>query len=667
MSDQRESQEYPDSREGVESPSGEAREHGTEMAKDLFSELNGALDDSVKARIIELRELAVEREYPPFAEYPLAGIEADIEKVVAEAGYDAGILRLGPPTAKKNQDIAGIDLAFNAAGLAKRADRNPVEAAEELASQIGERDYVAEVTTVGPFVNITLDYERLAPAVVESIQSGQENYGRFTEGEGKPRLVLVDYSSPNIAKNMTVAHLRSTIIGESLATIHEAGGDTAVRVNHIGDWGTQFGKIIYQYRAELETHGDAFQTRLDEDPAAVLLEIYRKFNEEKKDDLEANQEAQEIFLALEQGDPELVALWDQFKKWSMADFAPVYERLQVEFDAIQGESFYEDRMAEVVEEGLASGVLRRNEEGAVVFPAQTLVDRVTGKENSSVMEDQNGDPRDEIILKPSGGTVYLTRDLAAIKYRAQELGVDKILYVIGKEQQGHCLMLFNMAEQLGYIKPGQAEHISFGHLNVDGRKMKSREGKVVLLDELLTEATAQAANLIAERRDGAKTRADDETRTAEQIGVGSVIFNDLSQDRRMDIEFNPDSAASVESGRLPYIQYTHARLCSVERRLPETFEAEPDYAALSDVEKGIVFKLASYPAVVRRAAQHNLPHHVASYLTELCQDLNYFYQSHSVLKAEGSEQATRAAIISTARQVIQNATGLLHVEVPERM
>jgi arginyl-tRNA synthetase len=282
------------------------------------------------------------------------------------------------------------------------------------------------------------------------------------------------------------------------------------------------------------------------------------------------------------------------------------------------------------------------------------------------MVDQEGEPRDEIVLKPTGGTVYLTRDLASIRYRTQSLGADKLLYVIGKEQRIHCLVLFTMAEQLGYIRHGQALHTAFGHLNVGGRKMRSRGGTIVLLNDLIDEAIAAATGLARERGQAAGLDGAQQAEVARQVGIGSLIYNDLRQDRQSDIEFNPDVAGSLEAGQGPYIQYAYARLRSITGK----FEAagEPSVPAEPDpTEIDLAFHLASLPRVVAEAATRNTPHRVAAWVNRLAQLSNAFYHARSIKDAGEPERSYLLAIVRAAEQGFENACELLHMELPERM
>lgn len=656
------------------------KESGNEASEVVGNALlasNRQLDRQVKETLRARQEEVKNRELPESNEYAFLAIESDFRRMLEEQGYDASNISIAPP-ASNVKGAEDVDLAFNIGSVAKKAGKKVPELAPEIADLIRQHPMVAEVRTIGPFINVILDFEQLAPAVLKHVGERKDVYGHLNEGEGKT--VVIDYSGPNIAKNMTVAHLRSTIIGHSLSKIYEAAGYTGFRINHLGDWGTQFGKIIHQYRKEVEEHGDAFLQRLDDDPATVLLEIYRKFVSAEEDNPEAVQEAQEIFLQLEKGDPELVALWNKFREWSLQEFAKVYGRLNIQFDAMQGESFYEDRMEGVVEEGLGAGVLKQNDEGAVVFPGQPITDPATKKVNEKVMRAQKDkhDPRnketvwrDEILLKPTGGTVYLTRDLAAIKYRSVELDADKIMYVIGKEQQKHCAMLMNMVSQMGWNEIGDSQHISFGHLNVDGRKMKSRQGKVVLLNDVLDESIDAAKALLSERKAESGDESPltpEEEETARKIGMGAVIYNDLKQFRESDIEFNFDAARTIETGGCPYVQYTYCRLNSIREKIGEegSTEAQPE-EGYSAEEKGLIMAIAMFPTAVQDAIRSNAPHKIANYVDDLTQKVNSFYHAHHIGRAEGQTQAFRLALIESCQQVLRNATELLHVELPEKM
>ena len=648
--------------------SADTRERATDTVGNALTARNRQLDAAVRTRLAQKKTEAREKHLPDLLSYALPRLERELQQLLPDP---AAQLTLSiPPT--DVQATQNIDVCCTMVALARAQKRNPADVARETAETFSSHPLVAQATAMGPFVNIRLEHTGFARMLLDQVREQKDHYGSYDEGKGD--VVLVDYSAPNVAKNMTVAHLRSTIIGHALCNLHEAAGYVSLRVNHLGDWGTQFGKIIHQYRKEVRDGGDEFLRKLEENPAAVLMEIYRAFVAKEKEDTTAVAEARDIFLKLEKGDPELTALWEKFLAWSMKDFSHVYERLQIEFDATQGESFYEDRMEPVIADGLDKQVLRKNDDGAVVFPGQPLYDPSSGKMNDKMMKGKDNAYREEVILKPSGGTVYLTRDLAAIRYRTQELGAAKILYVIGKEQQRHCLMLFGMAEQLGYIKRGQAEHIDFGHLNIDGRKMKSRGGKMALLNDVLDESIQAAEAVIREKNTGADGRsaqmADaDVADTAKKVGISAIIFNDLRQDRRRDIEFSPDTAKHVESGHCPYIQYTCCRLAAITaKNSGEDAASElnvPD--ELSALERAMLVAMAGFPRAIQDAVNSNAPHKIAAYMTELCQLANNFYTTHPVTRAEGPVRAFRLRLIESCRQVLLNAAHLLHIELPDRM
>lgn len=636
--------------------------------ENLLAVQNRLLDLEVKAALEAKIEEVGRIELPRSDDYLGAKLKKEVVVAIDNNGFDHTKTTIVPPN-RSNPDAKKFDLAFNVSGMAKERGKSSLGVAEDLADKLTQEDSIRIAGSSGSFVNVEVNYDELAPSIFNEVSRLGDRYGHFRDGQHQ--VVIVDYSSPNVAKNMTVAHLRSTIIGQSILKIEEAAGNVAFGINHIGDWGTQFGNIIYEYRKELTERGSDFMNELDDDPTATLMRIYRAFNERKDDDPEAVEAARDIFLSLEQGDHELVQTWSQFREWSLRDFGPSYDRLRVKFDAIQGESFYEDRMTPAVEEAVARGVLKFNEEGAVVFPGQPLANPTTGKINDRVMLDHNGDIRDEIIVKPSGGTVYLTRDLAAIHYRGVELGADRVLYVIGKEQQTHCMELFSMADQLDYIPLGDAEHISFGHLNVDGRKMKSREGKVVLLNDILDESVSAAVRLLEDRK---QERGDyseltpEELEIARQVGTSALIFNDLKQNREKDIEFDPDTARTLEAGNAAYVQYTNSRLNSIIYKVgsPEPVTDMPDN--IDSSERIILTEIMRFPEVIKEAASRKSPHKIASYLTEFCQVINLFYHERPIAKASSEiERNFRLNLVESARQVIKNASDLIHIELPERM
>ena len=633
----------------------------------LLAEQNAKLDietkDALKNKVAEITQLKLSAS----SDYCLQKIINEIISVVQELGYSTDKLKVGRPTLK-NQATAEIDLAFNVSMLKNNSEESIEKIAEEVINKVKAIELVKSTENVGAFVNIKLDHNKFGENVLKQVSDLAENYGHYRDSD--PILIIVEYSSTNVAKNMTAAHLRSTIIGQALANIHEASGNIPFCINHLGDWGTQFGNIIYEYYQELDKRGDEFTKELEKDPTGTLMRIYRQFNARKDSDPEAVKQAQQIFLELEHGKPEYVALWDKFKTWSLEEFQPIYDRLGVKFDTIQGESFYEDRMASVIQEGLDKNVLKKDDRGAVVFPSQPLIDPVTKTENKKIMLDENNNPKDEIILKPSGGSVYLTRDLATVRYRCIELKADKLLYVVGKEQKSHFLMLFAMADQLNYAKLGHAEHISFGHFNIGGQKMKSRSGQIALLNDILDESIEAAANMLKSKKSEGEVKelSKEELEIAQQVGIGSVIFNDLKQSREKDIEFVPDQAKALEMGSAAYIQYAHARANSILRKVGSPDKPVQIPPTISQTEQNLILEISELPLIIREAAQTNAPHKIANYLTNLSQLFNVFYTDYPIAKAESKElQNFRLCLVKSTVQVLQNAARLLQLPLPENM
>lgn len=647
------------------------RQEKQEILENPLVAMNRALDQSVRERLAARLEEGYTREKPERGEYVLEVLQRDFENVLSSMGIVRGSVMLMPPARKGLEDI---DLAYNCAKMAAANKRNPKEFAEDLAGRCRGLAFVQDVTLAGPFLNFTLDMRTFAPTVLERISNRKDLYGHFNQGNGSH--VLVDYSGPNIAKNMTVAHMRSTIIGQSICNIYEASGYTAFRVNHLGDWGTQIGKVIFEYQKNLREQGPEFLERLHADPPATLMQIYRDFCDREEEDPASSTQAEMLFLRLERGDPELLKLWEQCRVWSIGGFMPVYERLRVSFDALQGESFYEDRMPAAIQEAVEKGVLQIHENGAIVLAGRTLKDPMTGKADDNVMKSRLSENdntmvwRDEIVVKPSGGTVYLTRDIAAIKYRAQELKAEKILYVIGREQERHCLMLMNIASEMDIIPLGNARHLSFGHLKINGKKMGSRKGEIRLLNDVLDDSIAAASRLLSEHKerqqlDPALTMEEEEA--ARVIGTGTLIYNDLRQDREGDIEFDPASASEIKTGGCPYIQYTHCRLKSISEKCPEETDTGVVPDTFSALERFLVRELALFPRALAEALEANAPHRIAVYVDQLTQTANAFYHAHDVAKANGKERTFRLALVRSCQQVIKNAMALLHIELPNRM
>ncbi|MDD3896900.1 MAG: arginine--tRNA ligase [Candidatus Peribacteraceae bacterium] len=626
------------------------------MTDDSLQKWRGKVDADLRGTILKKKEHSVHSKLPALTEYPFNVLMSELSAMGLQGSSGEEQLFFSPPPTNVPAAI-GADLACNIAGYAKKNGASLQETASRIADKLRAHPLVESVSLAGPFVNVCLRKAEFAGKTFESIRGLGNHYGHFNEGNGA--VAFFDFSHPNIAKNMTVGHLRSTLIGDVLCNIHEAGGYVPIRGNYLGDWGTQFGKLIYEYRKELERDPEGLQKRLYEDPISTLMELYRAFVKREEEDETALVEARENFLKLEHGDVEITALWEKFRAWSLEAFEKVYKRLGIDFDTFQGESAFAKLALEVIQDGLDKGIFKKDGDGSAVFPQQ-LVLLPGGKEVE--ME------KDEIVLKPSGATVYLTRDLAAIRYRAQELGAKKLVYVIGKEQEKHCAMLFRMAEQLGYIQLGQAQHFPFGHMTVGGKKMGSRKGQVMLMTDILDEAIENAASLLRKHNAESEREAStDDDAIAQKVAIGSLFFNDLKQNRERNIEFDPEKSVAIEAGQGPYIQYSYARINGILRGLEIPDESRRIPQELNLEESMLTLHLSQFPEAVAEALQNGVPHKIATYLDQLCKLTNTFYQNHHVQKSEGDQRVFRIRLMLACKQVLENAAKLIHLPLPEHM
>ena len=531
-------------------------------------------------------------------------------------------------------------LSTNAAFiLAKKNQSAPMVAAEELRSYLHQHapaDYCEKIEIVAPgFVNVWLTQSAIRSEFKKICSTRM--WGKEKKGRG---VVIVEYSSPNIAKPLHIGHIRSTVIGDAISNIYDFVGYNVVRWNYIGDWGTQFGKVIAAYKL-WGKRGEVKKEPVDE-----LGKLYIRFHEELKSHPELEDRARDEFKRLEGGNKENLKLWRWFKKESLREMARVYNRLGVRFSIYIGESFYQDRMGPSVE-SLVKGCLAKESEGALVVPLDTY----------------NLPPG--LIRKSDGATLYLTRDIANLEYRLSEYKPKKIAYVIGNEQALHLSQLFAVADAMGVGKNVELTHVKFGLiLGKDGKKFSTREGGVVELGRVIDEAVERAQRTLKERRAELKPAAAKSAAGA--IGVGAVKYNDLSQNRLSDIIFDWDKMLSLEGNSGPYLQYTYARLKNIlrkARRVPKL-----DVAALEESrDLAIVTKLAEFPEALKRAALGYMPHYLATYLYELAKEVNSFYQSEPVLYSTPKLRGVRLNLVKKAAEVLKTGLNLLGMETVERM
>ncbi len=536
------------------------------------------------------------------------------------------------------------DLGLPCFPLAKRLRQAPPAIAAELAGRVSfpAGSLVGSCSAQGPYLNFSLEPRVLARSVLAEVQRWGETYGGDDLGAG--RNVVLDYSSPNVARRMHVGHLRSTVIGQAIRNLYDFLGYHTIGDNHLGDWGTQFGKLIYAYK----TWGD--ERAMAGDPIQHLIDLYTRFHEEAKERPELDEEGRRWFARLEAGDEEARRLWRRFVDLTIQELEKTYRRLGVHFDTYHGESFYEPLLDDVIRETLEKGVARLDaDSGAVVLD-------LTAHGLASTL-----------LRKSDGATLYLTRDIATALYRLREYDPAWNLYIIGQEQTLHLRQLYKTIELLGYADfARRCVHIPFGTIvKSDGARFSMREGDVIFLDELLNEAESRARAIVEEKNPALSAAEKDEI--ARQVGIGAIIYNDLHQDRCRDILFDWEAMLSFEGNTAPYIQYTHARCCSVLEKgggAPGQFEAG---LLVEPQEQTLLKQLAHFPRAVRLAAEGYAPHVVAEWLYDTAREFSRFWRDLSILQAPAGLREARLGLVAAVGQGIRNGLRLLGIEAPRRM
>lgn len=526
------------------------------------------------------------------------------------------------------------DYAFPCFSLAKTLRKAPNAIASELKDQLEIKE-VERIEVLGPYLNFFLDKtEFLSGAVSEILEKG-EAYGRTETGEGKT--VIVEYSSPNIAKPFHVGHLFTTVIGNSLSRIFKSQGYKTERINHLGDWGTQFGKLISGYERWVDLE------KLKEAPIEELNRIYVKFHEEAEKEPSLNDEARAHFKNLEDGKEYEVKLWKEFRELSLMVFERVYKELGVEFDSYAGESFYGDKMDEVVDILEDKGILTESNGAQVVM-----------------LDEYNMPPT--IIKKADGATIYATRDLAAAIYRKRTYDFFKNIYVVGTPQSLHFRQVFKTLELAGFEWAKDCVHVGFGLVKFPGKMMSSRKGDVVLLDDLLKEAVVTAEKIIHDKNPNLKDKED----VAHKVGIGAVIFTYLKNGREKDIIFDWDEILSFDGETGPYVQYTYARAKSILRK-NDTYN-DADLSVLTGTEEFELSKtLASFASAVNQAMEKYEPSVITRYVLQVAKDFNKFYNNCPINSAETSVKKARLQLVDATTVVIKNALALLGIETVEEM
>ncbi|MRI86285.1 arginine--tRNA ligase [Aerococcaceae bacterium WS4759] len=534
------------------------------------------------------------------------------------------------------KDTSHGDLAFPVFQLARVFRKAPQQIAADLVEELDTSNF-SNVVAVGPYINVSLKREPVGAIVVKEVLEAGDAYGNLNIGEG--RNMTIDFSSPNIAKPMSMGHLRSTVIGNAIANIAAKVNYNPIRINHLGDWGTQFGKLIVAYKM----WGD--DAVIAADPVKELVKLYVDFHEVAEEKPELEEEARAAFKKLEDGDAEMIRLWTWFKDESLKEFNKVYDMLNISFDSFNGEAFYNDKMQPIIDELEAKGITTVNE-GA------TIVD----------LEELNLPPA--LIKKSDGATLYVTRDLAAASYRKETYDFAKNIYVVGNEQSVHFKQLKAVLTKLGREWSEDMVHVPFGLITLDGKKLSTRKGKIVLLEEVLKEAVDLALEQItAKNPDLANKEA-----VAHQVGVGAVIFHDLKTERMNSFDFNLAEIVQFEGETGPYVQYTYARSKSIIRKYGKEISTDltEAFGLTDDYSWEVVKKLMDYPRVVANAIERFEPSQVAKYAVQLAQLFNKYYGNTRILEDDAQLDA-RLALVKAMTVVLKNALGLLGIEAPEEM
>lgn len=598
-------------------------------------EVNAAVD-GVKKRIDEEK---IHRTYAAYSQYPLEKLRLEIEALLKKkfAIGESGFIELSLPP----MHVTG-DLCFEVFDVAKRLSKDPAEFARAFSSCVNEEKggMILESTALGGFVNLILDKSACYNQSLTCIEELGDRFGQNDRHAGK--VAVIDYSAPNIAKPIGVGHLRSTIIGSALTNLYDNSGYSVVKDNHVGDWGTQFGALMVAYK----TWGD--EAALERDPIRELKDLYVRFHEEAADHPEIQDEARNYFLRLEKKDEELVVMWRRFRTLSLRDFDRTYQRLGVSFDLTIGESYFIDDASRIVDECLARALCR-----------------IDGETGAIVVDEAESLPS-FLLRKKDGATLYMSRDIATLRFRIETFHPAAILYVVGNEQELNFKQLFSFSRRAGFLPAEMdVEHIGFGMVLTDGKKMSTRRGTVVELEDLLSQSIEKSKEILAKK--GSAFAPEERDAIAHAIGVGAILYNDLKQSRVKNISFDWNRMLDLEGGSAVYLQYTVVRIHSILRKLPEVGTVDT-YRFEQPIEFALAKKLMMFPAMLLKAQEQNAPHYVCTYLEELASAFNTFYNEVSIVQTEQQELRMSRAILSRAvARVIQKGLSLLTITVPQRM
>ena len=556
-------------------------------------------------------------------------IASELAKVIDSLDQSAISDLLEQP---KSSDLG--DIAFPAFSLAKVERKAPQAIAADIAEKI-DPSHFEKVVATGPYVNFFLNKAKISDQVIKEVIKEGADYGQQNEGQGGN--ITIDLSSPNIAKPFSVGHLRSTVIGDALSNIFRKMGYNTIKINHLGDWGKQFGLLMVAYKK----WGN--KEAVEANPIDELLQLYVRINAEIENDPALDDEGRLWFKKLEDGDPEATELWQWFRDESLVEFNRIYELLSVEFDSLNGEAFYNDKMDEAVKILEDKGLLKESKGASIVD-----------------LDDVNLPPA--MIKKSDGATLYITRDIATAMYRARTYNFVKNVYVVGQEQSNHFRQLKAVLKKMGFDWSDDMIHVDFGLVTKNRQKLSTRKGNIILLEPTLQEAISRAKAQIEEKN----PNLENKEAVAHAVGVGAVKFYDLKTDRRNGYDFDLEAMVSFEGETGPYVQYAYARIQSILRKADFKPSLDANYN-LNDAESWEIIKLLQdFARVVKRAADNFEPSLIAKYAISLAQAFNKYY-AHTRILDETPERDSRLALSYTTAVVLKEALRMLGVEAPEKM
>ncbi|MBP2622048.1 arginine--tRNA ligase [Streptococcus panodentis] len=556
-------------------------------------------------------------------------IAGELAKVIDSLDQDAILNLLEQP---KSSELG--DIAFPAFSLAKTERKAPQAIAADIADKI-DSTHFDKVAATGPYVNFFLNKAEISGQVIKEVIKEGSDYGQQDEGKGEN--ITIDMSSPNIAKPFSVGHLRSTVIGDALSNIFRKMGYNTIKINHLGDWGKQFGLLMVAYKKW------GSQAAVEANPIDELLKLYVRINAEIENDPALDDEARLWFKKLEDGDPEATELWQWFRDESLVEFNRIYDLLGVEFDSFNGEAFYNDKMDEGIQILEEKGLLQESKGASIVD-----------------LEEFNLPPA--LIKKSDGATLYITRDMATAMYRARTYHFVKNVYAVGQEQSNHFRQLKAVLKKMGFDWSDDMVHVDFGLVTKNRQKLSTRKGNIILLEPTLQEAISRAKSQIEAKNPELENKDD----VAHAVGVGAVKFYDLKTDRRNGYDFDLEAMVSFEGETGPYIQYAYARIQSILRKANFAPSADASYS-LNDAESWEIIKLLQdFSRVIKRASDNFDPSLIAKYAISLAQAFNKYY-AHTRILDDSPERDSRLALSYSTALVLKEALRLLGVETPEKM